>query len=79
MGHIVPQRVFEELPVRWLSNTLQVCPVGWMHVDVEEAGQTELAGFVSSCSTYGCVLLPPRDNSLIELLRSEACDVQNKT
>lgn len=46
-------------------------------VELEEAGKTG-EGFVCSCSTYGCVLLPPPDNSLIELLRSEACDAQNK-
>lgn len=47
--------------------------------ELEKVGKTGVTGILCSSFTYGCVLLPPPDNSLIELLRSEASDMQHKT
>lgn len=49
------------------------------HVDLEEARETGLQDFVCSCSLHRCVPWPPLGGSLIELPRSEACDIQNET
>lgn len=48
-------------------------------VELEEIGETGVTGILCFSFTYGSVLLPPLDNSLIELLRSELSDMQHKT